>query len=83
MRSKMASTDSERRRIWRERRGSWEESGQATVEYLLVGIVLIALICAVAALWRFVADGGMDELVRLQASHAIENPGGVLDAILF
>lgn len=79
----MASTDSERRWIRRSRERFWEESGQATVEYLLVGIVLIALICAVAALWHFVVDGGMDELVRLQASHAIENPGGVLDAILF
>lgn len=59
------------------------EQGQATLEYLLVGIVLIAMMGALAALWRFASDGRLSQLVESRASHALPGVGGVFDALLF
>lgn len=60
-----------------------EESGQASLEYLLVGIVLIALMGALAALWRFTAFGSMGTMLETNISHAIGQLGGLCDALLF
>lgn len=60
-----------------------DESGQASLEYLLVGIVLIALMGAFAALWRFAASGNMEAMLEANISHAISQLGGICDALLF
>lgn len=59
------------------------ESGQASIEYLIVGLTFIALMGALAALWRFIAAGGLSSLMETGASHAFEYMGGVIDAFLF
>lgn len=60
------------------------EAGQASVEYLLVGLVLIALMGAFAALWHFVANGDVTDLVQAGGiAHALTTAGGVVDALLF
>ena len=35
------------------------EKGQASVEYLVVGLAFITLMGALAAIWRFIASGGL------------------------
>ncbi len=59
------------------------EKGQASVEYLVVGLAFIALMGALAALWRFVATGGPSSLMQASASHALGTMGGLFDALLF
>lgn len=59
------------------------ESGQASLEYLLVGLLLIAMISAVGALWQAVSSGGLSGLVEAHASHALAQMGGIVDASLF
>ena len=54
------------------------EKGQASVEYLV-----IALMGALAAIWRFIASGGLSSLMQAGASHAIDTAGGLFDALLF
>lgn len=58
------------------------ELGQASLEYLLVGTVLMVVAAGLAALWRFAADGRFDHLVDACASHAVST-GGALDVFLF
>ena len=67
----------------RHRRGPWAETGQASLEYLVVGIVLIAMIAALGALWRYAAEGGLAQLAASAGSHALDDVGGVADALLF
>lgn len=59
------------------------ERGQVTLEYLLVGLVLIAMIGALGALWNYAAGGGFAGLLDASASHALGEAGGVADALLF
>ena len=61
----------------------WDERGQATLEYLLVGLVLIVIVGALGALWRFASEGDLGALANLAASHAVESVGGVVDALMF
>ena len=58
-------------------------SGQASVEFLLVGLVLFAFIAGVAALWRYAANGGFSGLATGSGSHALNGAGGLVDALLF
>lgn len=58
------------------------EVGQASLEYLLVGTVLMVVAAGLAALWRFAADGRFEHLVDACASHAVST-GGALDVFLF
>lgn len=60
-----------------------DERGQASLEYLLVGLVLLALMGALAALWHFASSGNMTSLLEAHTSHAIDSIGGLCDAILF
>jgi len=60
-----------------------DESGQATVEYLIVGVVLIIVIVGVAALWRFVSGGGLAALMASQPSHALGSLGGAADVLMY
>lgn len=64
-------------------RGQLREKGQASVEYLVVGLAFIALMGALAAIWRFIASGGLSSLMQAGASHAIGTAGGLFDALLF
>lgn len=64
---------------WRPR----DERGQATLEYMLTGLMLIAMIGALGALWRYASDGGFSQLLQASASHALAEAGGVADALLF
>lgn len=59
------------------------ERGQVTLEYLLVGLVLIAMIGALGALWNYAVGGGFAGLLDASASHALGEAGGVADALLF
>lgn len=59
------------------------ERGQASFEYLLVGLVLIALMGAFAALWQFFSAGSASALIESSASHAVTSIKGVSDALLF
>lgn len=59
------------------------EQGQASLEYAIVGVVLISIIGTLAALWRFFSTGRLSRLVEDSASHAMNNLGGVFDALLF
>lgn len=59
------------------------EGGQASLEYLVVGLVFIAFMGALAALWRFISTGGLSSLMQASASHALGCAGGVFDALLF
>lgn len=61
----------------------FREGGQASIEYLLVGLVLIALMGALAALWHFTSSGGLTALLEQSASHAMNTVGGWCDALLF
>lgn len=59
------------------------EKGQASLEFLLVGIVLMALIGALSSLWHFISKGGLSQLIEESASHGVGDLGGVFDALLF
>lgn len=59
------------------------ESGQASLEYLLVGLLLVAMISAVGALWQAVSNGSFSNLVEIHVSHALAQMGGIVDASLF
>lgn len=59
------------------------EHGQATLEYLLVGLVLIALMGTLAALWHFFSSGSASTLIETSASHAMTDQRGITDALLF
>lgn len=63
--------------------GLREESGQATVEYVAIGVALIAVIAACGLLWRFGSQGGFEEITKDHASHAIEAKGGFVDVLLY
>lgn len=61
----------------------WLEDGQATVEYVVVAMVLVAGIVALGALWRFTSGDGAAQLVSASASHAVGEKGGLVDVLLF
>lgn len=48
-----------------------------------MGIVLIAMMGALAVLWRFTASGGMGAMLEANISHALGQLGGICDALLF
>lgn len=61
-----------------------DESGQATVEYLLVGLVLLAIVVSLGLLWGRVADGTFAEHITGSASHtASSDISGVVGDIAF
>lgn len=60
-----------------------KEHGQATLEYVLVGVILMSMMGALAALWRFISSGGLSRLAEASASHAAFGFGGLFDALLF
>jgi Flp pilus assembly pilin Flp len=62
-----------------------DTSGQATVEYLIVGLVLIAIILALGLLAQALEDGLFVEHAAKSASHAIttNSAGTVGDVFLY
>ncbi len=59
------------------------EDGQASVEYAAIGVALIVMIVACAALWRFGEQGGFAQVSQEHASHSIEAQGGLVDVLLY
>lgn len=64
-------------RVWRG------ESGQASVEYVAIGVAIIVVVVACGALWRFGSEGGFARVAQSHASHAIEEAGGLVDVLLY
>ncbi len=62
---------------------AFSEAGQASLEYLLVGVALVATIAGMGALWRFVSGGELAATVDACASHALAETGGTVDALMF
>lgn len=60
-----------------------DASGQATVEYLVAGTVIVIVAMGMAALWHLAQDGTLVQHASLSASHAIgEMTGGALGDVL-
>lgn len=59
------------------------EEGQASLEYLLVGIILLSLMGALAALWHFISSGRLTRLIEASTSHGANDLGGLFDVLLF
>jgi hypothetical protein len=64
---------------------AWRRSGQATVEYLIVGVMLMVAIVAAALLWRSLQSGVFVQHAALSASHACgaADLGAVGDVALY
>ncbi|MCQ2751714.1 MAG: hypothetical protein MJ189_01235 [Coriobacteriales bacterium] len=65
------------------KRALFKSKGQASLEYLLVGIVLMLVTCALGALVHFIADGGLGQLIQTFGSHDINSLEGFVDAFLY
>lgn len=62
------------------------EAGQSTLEYALVLLILLALVMALAALYRFSSEGRLSELIFQSLSHVVqvkEGLGGIQDILLY
>ena len=59
-----------------------EMRAQATLEYAVVTVAFIAMLCALAMLWRAGAEGVLVELVERAASHVLTGDG-LLDIALY
>jgi Flp pilus assembly pilin Flp len=62
-----------------------DSSGQAMVEYLIVGLILIVVITALGLLVQVLEDGVFVEYAAQNASHAITSnmAGSVGDVLLY
>lgn len=58
------------------------ESAQATLEYALCVLALLAMVVGVAAVWRAAEHGVLARLVEEAASHGLDATGAI-DAALF
>ena len=56
-----------------------EDFAQSTVEYAIVTVALLAIVVALAGIWRAGTDGKFAELVEESSSHVVTG-GGALDA---
>lgn len=65
--------------MWRD----CARNGQATLEFLLVGLVLMIMAVGLAALWHYSAQGKLGALVELHASHDVTAEGGAADVLAF
>lgn len=52
-----------------------EELAQGTVEYAIVTVALLAIVIALASVWRAGTDGAFSGLVERAASHALAAGG--------
>lgn len=57
----------------RSLKANWSESGQASVEYAVVLVGVLALIIAFGALHAFLENGQIIEHALANSSHAIES----------
>ena len=68
-----------------ERTGTWhrpfphDQTGQASLEYVVVFCAFIALVAAFVALWKWLSAGGLLGKALDAASHAID--AGLVDAL--
>ena len=65
------------------RAAAYDSLGQATVEYLLIGIVLITMVAGLAALWRYTSGERSAEQSNASASHVVEGVEGVADVLAY
>lgn len=49
------------------------EDGQATVEYLIVGVMVMLVVVALAAMWHLASDGVFARHATSAASHAVDS----------
>lgn len=59
-----------------------ESRAQATLEYALVLFAFLAMVAAIAAMWRAGAEGVFTSLASRAASHALDL-GGAVDISLY
>lgn len=59
------------------------DRGQATLEYLVVGLALIVFIAGIAALWRYFEGPGPADLASGSVSHSADDVRGLADALLY
>ncbi len=59
-----------------------ERAAQGTLEYAVVTIALLAMVCALALLWRAGAAGALVGLAEDAASHVLDGLGA-LDVALY
>ncbi len=72
------------RRLQRRCRGLLRgEDGQATVEYLVVGTVIMIIVVGLAAVWNYASEGSLGTLIDAGASHALSTIGGLSDVMAF
>ena len=57
--------------------------GQAAVEYLVVGLVVIVVAAGLGAVWRFVSGADFSLAADEGASHAADGPAGLADALAY
>ena len=62
---------------------SFGERGQATLEFVVVGVVLVIACIGLASLWRFAGSGKLAELLLGSASHVVGQLGGVADVFMY
>lgn len=67
----------------KRRHAYWHNCGQATLEYLLVGLVLVIAASGVSVLWRYVASDSFAQTAAGTASHSMDSAGGVADALMY
>lgn len=62
-----------------------DERGQSSVEYALVFFALLAIVVALAALWRAGSRGALVQRAAESASHALgqDGIGGMQDILLY
>ncbi len=58
------------------------EAGQASLEFVLIGIVIMIVASALGVLWHLVSDGKFSTIISDSASHAI-SLGGAMDVFIF
>ncbi|MCD8200427.1 MAG: hypothetical protein LUD25_05715 [Coriobacteriaceae bacterium] len=71
------------RRLHRRRGLLRDTGGQATVEYLVVGTVIMIIVVGLAAVWNYASDGSLGTLIDAGASHALSTIGGLSDVMAF
>ncbi len=58
------------------------EAGQASLEFVLIGVVIMIVASALAILWHLSADGKFSTIISDSASHTI-SLGGAMDVFIF
>lgn len=52
--------------------GAWKNSGQSSVEYMLLLVAFVSMLVGMGAIWHLAREGGLTELATHAASHGLE-----------